>query len=66
MHSLLLTPDPENYVLFVDRSGLTMVVSLILIGVQNLHFVSLHQKDAAIATSLAFSLDHSRRGPFNV
>ena len=56
----------QRRVLLVDRAGLTVVVSLILIRVEDLHLVALHQEYAAVAAFLAFAFHDRRRRPFDV
>ena len=52
--------------LLVERTGLAVEVGLVLIAVENLHFVAAHQVDATVAASLPLAHDLGGRGPFEV
>ena len=52
--------------LLVERTGLAVEVGLVLIAVENLHFVAAHQVDATVAASLSLAHDLGGRGPFQV
>src|SRR5512143_4173518 len=56
----------QRSVLFVYGPGLAMEVGLIIVGIQHLHFISLHQEHAAVAALLTFAFDYRRCGPFDV
>ncbi len=56
----------ERGFIAVEGAGLTIVVGGILVGVEDLDFVSALEVDSAVATSLAFAFDLFGGGPFHV
>ena len=56
----------EWRILPVDGTGLAVRVRVVLVGIEHLQLVDPHEKDAAVAALLAFTLHHRRRGPLDV
>src|SRR5258706_15100313 len=56
----------ERRRLSIDRSGLAIGISQIVIAIENLDFIQAHQEDAAIAASLAVSLRRRRSAPLDM
>src|SRR5262245_4924147 len=56
----------QRRILFVNRAGLAVEVSLVVVRIEHLDFVAALQEDSAVATALAFAYDLGRRGPFDV
>src|SRR3954462_9602024 len=56
----------QRRILSVHRARLPIGVSLVLVGIEHLDFVSAHQKHAAVAALLAFSVGRSWLGELNV
>src|SRR5438477_9827115 len=56
----------QRRVLFVDGAGLAVVVGVVLVRVEDLHLVALHQKNAAVAAFLTFALNYRGRRPLYV
>ena len=49
----------QRRILSVHRARLPIGISLVLVGIEHLDFVSAHQKHAAVAALLAFSVGRS-------
>src|SRR3954471_1766702 len=56
----------EWWVLAVNRRGLAIGVGHVLVRIQHLHLVAVHESDAAVAAILAEPASGSRRGEFDV
>ena len=52
--------------LFVDTSSLSVCIGFILVVVENLNLISALKEYAAVTSSLAFTIDHSRCAPFDM
>ena len=57
--------DQRGY-LFVDRSRLAIAVGLMLVGIQHLNFIQPLEKDAAVASILAFFQGLGGATPFDM
>src|SRR5215510_10332353 len=68
--ALPLTRFPGNIdqrrILFVNRARLTVVVGLVVVRIQHLHFIPFHQKHAAVAALLTLAFYFGRSRPFDV
>src|SRR5258707_13523066 len=53
-------------ILPVDGPGLAVRVCVVLVGIEHLQLVDPHEKDAAVAALLAFTLRRSRCAPLDV
>src|SRR3954463_5812099 len=56
----------QRRILSVHRARLPIGISLVLVGIEHLDFVSAHQKHAAVAALLAFSVGRSWLGELYV
>src|SRR6266576_2588920 len=56
----------EWRILPVDGTGLAVRVRVVLVGIEHLQLIDPHEKDAAVAALLAFTLWRSRRAPLDV
>src|SRR5215813_4801459 len=56
----------QRRVLFVNSAGLAVIISLVLVGIEHLHFVTPLEVDPAIAPALAIPFDLFRRRPFDM
>src|SRR5213078_3918506 len=56
----------ERWILAVDRARLPVGIRVVLVGIEHLQLVDSHEKDAAVAALLAFTLWRSRRAPLDV
>ena len=52
--------------LLVNRARLSVVVGLIVVGVENLDFVAFHEKNAAVSAVLSLALRYCRCSPLDV
>ena len=56
----------QRRVLLVDRAALAVEVRLVVVGIEDLHFVAAHQEHTAVAASLARTFDLFGRRPLDV
>ncbi len=56
----------ERRVLAVERRPSTVGIGLVVVAVEDLDLVDVHQEDAAVAPVLAFALDHGRGRPLDM